>query len=69
MVASCVGISLGTYTKYTVLDGLATNLVNVIAIETHGNRWFGTEGRVTGSPTQAIGRLLTRPVRLILCAR
>jgi len=34
----------GTYTKYTAPDGLADNVVYAIAIDTEGNKWFGTPG-------------------------
>jgi len=33
----------GTYTKYTVDDGLATNSVQSIAVAPDGALWFGTQ--------------------------
>src|SRR5262245_18088987 len=32
----------GTYTRYTVSDGLADNEVQAVAIDTDGNKWFGS---------------------------
>jgi streptogramin lyase len=37
----------GSYTKYTVDDGLADNAVSSIAVAPDGALWFGTDGGVS----------------------
>ncbi len=36
-----------TWTSYTTSDGLINGYVNAIAIDSHGNKWFGTDGGVS----------------------
>lgn len=36
-----------TWTSYTKSDGLINGNVNAIAIDSHGNKWFGTDGGVS----------------------
>jgi len=43
----------GTYTKYTVDDGLASNNVHAVAVAPDGALWFGTTGGVSRFDGQA----------------
>ncbi|UCD84585.1 MAG: hypothetical protein JSU92_15160 [Deltaproteobacteria bacterium] len=38
-------IENGTYTKYTTADGLCNNVVRAVAIDSEGNKWFGSGDR------------------------
>ena len=37
----------GTYVKYTMVDGLASNDVHAVAVDGAGHKWFGTRGGVS----------------------
>ena len=40
-------IDNGEYIKFTTADGLVDNIVQSIAIDSEGNKWFGTSGGVS----------------------
>jgi uncharacterized protein YjdB len=44
--ATCI-VTVTKWTVYTTSNGLADNYVSSVAIDSHGNKWFGTEGGVS----------------------
>lgn len=40
-------VTVRKWTTYTTEDGLVHNTVNAIAIDSHGTKWFGTDGGVS----------------------